>query len=83
MNFATLQMGGFADEDLVKDGWTDIAIRVRDRVIAEMSKPDAEFGPESFLKAFEDCDDEKMNEIRARVDAIVENPATAQALTPW
>jgi cation diffusion facilitator CzcD-associated flavoprotein CzcO len=31
MNFATLQTGGFADEDLVKDGWTDIAIRVRDR----------------------------------------------------
>ena len=36
MNFATLQTGGFADEDLVKDGWTDIAQRVRDRVMAEM-----------------------------------------------
>ncbi|MEY4951363.1 MAG: hypothetical protein RL698_3574, partial [Pseudomonadota bacterium] len=30
MNFATLQTGGFADEDLVQDGWTDIATRVRD-----------------------------------------------------
>ena len=39
MNFATLQTGGFADEDLVKDGWTDIAQRIRDRVIAEMSEP--------------------------------------------
>jgi thioredoxin reductase len=25
LNFATLQTGGFADEDLVRDGWTDIS----------------------------------------------------------
>ena len=25
MNFTTLQTGGFADEDLVKDGWTDLS----------------------------------------------------------
>jgi hypothetical protein len=30
-NFATLQTGGFADEDLVMDGWTDMAKRIRDR----------------------------------------------------
>jgi cation diffusion facilitator CzcD-associated flavoprotein CzcO len=82
-NFATLQMGGFADEDLVKDGWTDIAQRVRDRIIAEMSKPGVEFGPDAFMKAFQDSDDEKMNEIRARVDAIVDDRATAEALKPW
>ena len=41
INFATLQTGGFADEDLVKDGWTDISQRIRDRVIAEMSEPGA------------------------------------------
>ena len=35
LNFATLQTGGFADEDLVKDGWTDISQRIRDRVIVE------------------------------------------------
>ena len=39
VNFATLQTGGFADQDLVKDGWTDIAHRVRDRMIAEMAAP--------------------------------------------
>ena len=38
LNFATLQTGGFADEDLVKDGWTDIAQRIRDRVVAEVSQ---------------------------------------------
>jgi microcystin degradation protein MlrC len=32
-----------------------------------------------MLKAYEDSDDEKMEEIRARVDAIVQDPATAEA----
>ncbi len=82
INFATLQTGGFADEDLVKDGWTDIAIRVRDRVIAEATAQ-GQFDLDVMTKAFNDSDDEKMEEIRARVDAIVEDPATAEALKPW
>lgn len=83
VNFATLQTGGFTDVDLVKDGWTDIAQRIRDRVVAEMSRPGAEFTPETVQRAFEESDDEKMEEIRARVDELVEDPATAQALKPW
>ncbi len=83
INFATLQTGGFADEDLVKDGWTDIAQRIRDRVVAEMGKPGATFGPEMIQRAYEDSDDEKMTEIRARVDAIVADPETAEGLKPW
>ena len=83
LNFATLQTGGYADEDLVKDGWTDISQRIRDRVVAEMSKPGQEFGPEVVMKAFEESDDEKMTEIRARVDAIVADPDAAEALKPW
>ncbi len=85
-NFATLQTGGFADEDLVKDGWTDIAQRIRDRVMADMdegSDPAEAFGPEALLRAYEASDDEKMAEIRARVDALVEDPDTAEALKPW
>jgi cation diffusion facilitator CzcD-associated flavoprotein CzcO len=82
MNFATLQTGGFADEDLVKDGWTDIAIRVRDRVLTEMGATGMlDIG--TVQRAFEDSDDEKMTEIRARVDAIVRDPKTAAALKPW
>lgn len=83
MNFTVLQTGGFADEDLVKDGWTDIAQRIRDRVLEEMSKGGDGFGPDTIARAFEDSDDEKMAEIRARVEAIVEDPATAEALKPW
>ncbi len=80
MNFTTLQTGGFAEEDLVMDGWTDISIRIRDKVI-EMGVE--EFTPETMLLAFNESDDEKMAEIRARVDEIIADPDTAEALKPW
>jgi cation diffusion facilitator CzcD-associated flavoprotein CzcO len=81
-NFATLQTGGFADEDLVRDGWTDISQRIRDRVVAEIERGEP-FTPETVQQAFEVSDDEKMSEIRARVDAVVADPRTAEALKPW
>ncbi len=83
LNFATLQTGGFAEEDLVKDGWTDIAQRVRDRVVEHLGTPDAEFTMEVIQEAFEESDDEKMTEIRERVDKIVTDSSTAEALKPW
>lgn len=83
MNFASLQTGGFEPEDLVKDGWTDISQRIRDRVLAAASQPGAEFGPEMIQRAYADSDDEKMTEIRARVDAIVKDKPTAEGLKPW
>jgi cation diffusion facilitator CzcD-associated flavoprotein CzcO len=82
MNFAVLQTGGFADEDLVQDGWTDISQRIRDRIVAEIGSG-APFGPEDFRRAYEESDDEKMTEIRARVDAVVEDRETAAALKAW
>ena len=81
-NFTILQTGGFADEDLVMDGWTDISQRIRDRVVARIQAGEP-FGPETSLAAYEESDDEKMEEIRARVDAIVSDRATAEALKPW
>jgi len=81
-NFATLQTGGFAPEDLVKDGWTDIAQRIRDRVVQVMSAG-AQPGPELMKRAYEESDDEKMTEIRARVDEIVHDHAAAEALKAW
>ncbi|MDG2027613.1 MAG: NAD(P)/FAD-dependent oxidoreductase [Acidimicrobiales bacterium] len=78
-NFTTLQTGGFADEDLVMDGWTDISQRIRDRVLANGD----DFSPAAMLKAFHDSDDEKMEEIRARVEQLIEDPGTADALKPW
>ena len=82
-NFATLQTGGFTDEDLVMDGWTDIAKRIRDRVVVEMTTTGEAFTPELVARAYEESDDEKMNEIRARVDRIVADESAAEALKPW
>jgi cation diffusion facilitator CzcD-associated flavoprotein CzcO len=82
LNFCTLQTLGFADEDLVQDGWTDIAQRIRDRIVEAMGANHS-FTPADLVRAYEDSDDDKMDEIRARVDAIVEDPATAEALKPW
>ncbi len=82
MNFTILQTGGFADEDLVMDGWTDISQRIRDRLLANAEQGGG-FGPDDMLKAYHDSDDEKMSEIRARVDEIVDDQATAELLKPW
>ncbi|MFL6206437.1 MAG: flavin-containing monooxygenase, partial [Acidimicrobiales bacterium] len=79
-NFTANQTGGMADEDLVMDGWTDLARRVRGRM---MSLPPEELTYEGMMAAFEDSDFEKMDEIRSRVDAIVEDPDTAQQLKAW
>ena len=82
MNFTTLQTGGFTDEDLVKDGWTDISKRIRDRVVALVTERGT-YDAAIYAEAYEASDDEKMEEIRARVDAIVADETTAEALKPW
>jgi cation diffusion facilitator CzcD-associated flavoprotein CzcO len=81
-NFTVLQTGGFADEDLVQDGWTDIAQRIRDRVVAavESGQP---LDPDTVAAAYADSDDDKMHDIRCRIDAEVTDPVTAEALKPW
>ena len=79
-NFAAVQTGMLPEEDLTQDGWTDIARRVRSKIM-ELSAE--EFTPEGMLRAFEDSDFEKMEEIRARVDDVVQDAATAQRLKAW
>jgi cyclohexanone monooxygenase len=79
-NFTANQTGGAADEDLVMDGWTDLSRRIRDKIA---SLPREGLTPEKMIAAFEDSDFEKMEEIRARVDAIVEDSETAQRLKAW
>ena len=80
-NFATLQTGGEADIDLVQDGWTDIALRIRKRAFDLFA---AGIASDVVLRqAYEESDDEKMNEIRERVDHEVHDALTAEALKPW
>jgi cation diffusion facilitator CzcD-associated flavoprotein CzcO len=77
---ANMTAGEFPAEDLVDDGWTDLAKRIRGRLTAPRSAP-ATF--QELLADFETADFEKMNEIRSRVDAIVADPATAEHLKAW
>lgn len=79
-NFTILQTGGYAEKDLVQDGWTDITKRILAKFI-EMGPE--EHSVETWMAAFHEADDEKMEEIRARVDALVTDPDTAEALKPW
>jgi cyclohexanone monooxygenase len=79
-NFASNQTGGMAEEDLVMDGWTDIARRVREKI---MGLPREGLTPAMVMEAFEDSDFEKMEVIRARIDSIVSDPETARDLKAW
>ncbi len=79
-NFTANQAGGNAEVDLVQDGWTDLARRIREQI---RKLPPAERTVPKMLAAYEDADFAKMNEIRARVDEIVADPATADHLKAW
>ncbi|HEX3790991.1 MAG TPA: NAD(P)/FAD-dependent oxidoreductase, partial [Pseudonocardiaceae bacterium] len=79
-NFTANQTQGVSAEDLVMDGWTAIARRMRSRI---MALPPEDRNPATMMQAFEDSDYEKMTEIRARVDSIVEDPETARNLKAW
>jgi len=83
-NFTANTMGGFggADEDLVADGWTDISRRVKTKVMARIAEGGT-LDADALLEAFEDADFEKMEEIRARISAVVEDSATAESLKAW
>jgi cyclohexanone monooxygenase len=78
-NFGILVSGGFQEVDLVSDGWTDII-----RNLSGMAaRGDIGTSPEEIAAQVELADFEKMEEIRRRVDAVIDDPATAEALKPY
>ena len=79
-NFNTLVSGGYAEVDLVNDGWTDI---IANLLIRLRSQEKVDLSPESLARNMELADFEKMEQIRSRVDQLVTDPATASALKPW
>jgi cyclohexanone monooxygenase len=79
-NFHVLTAGGYQEEDLVSDGWTDITRKLLAMVLANQ-KPD--LSPAALAEAAEQADFMKMEEVRARVASIVKDPATAEALKPY
>lgn len=79
-NFTVLTSGGMADEDLVMDGWTDVIGRLLTR-LRDTSSPGA--STQNLATVLEMADFEKMEQVRSRVDEIVREPKTAEALKPW
>jgi cyclohexanone monooxygenase len=80
-NFNALVSGIPQDEDLVDDGWTDIIGNLLVSIARQGSE--ADLSPGGLAAAMEMADFAKMEQVRARVDAIVEDPLTAGALKPW
>ena len=81
-NFNVLVTGGQQDEDLVNDGWTDI-IRNLAVIAATRRAGEAEDDPAAMAERVELADFRKMEQIRSRVDEMVQDPETADALKPW
>ena len=79
-NFTDNQAGGNAKEDLVMDGWTDLSRRIRGRLT---DVPREKLTMQMIMAAFEELDFEKMEEIRARAEEIVEDRDTAEKLKAW
>ena len=78
-NFNTLTSGGIVEEDLVQDGWTEI---IRNLIsMANYRGRDIDWS--EVPKLMELADFEKMEQVRARVDDLVEDPETAEALKPY
>ena len=79
-NFNNLVSGVPQEVDLVHDGWTDLIGKLLVGIQQGRSK---DFSPEGMARAVELADFEKMEAIRARVDATVKDPKTAEALKPY
>ncbi|HKM99272.1 MAG TPA: NAD(P)/FAD-dependent oxidoreductase [Candidatus Binataceae bacterium] len=79
-NFNILVSGGSQEVDLVNDGWTDI---IRNLGAIVPRKSDTQMSAHEMGRMVELADFKKMNEIRARVDAVVKDKQTAEALKPW
>ena len=81
-NFNTLVSGGWAEEDLVADGWTDIIrnLGVIARMRANKAAEGTNVDPGELVQL---ADFQKMESIRHRVDSVVADKGTAEALKPY
>lgn len=83
-----VQFGGRNDgetpkEDLVGDGWTDTVALFSEPVDAVEARVGRKPTAEELAELGVVNDYRVMNQLRARVDETVTDPATAEALKPW
>jgi len=79
-NFNLLTSGGYAEEDLVNDGWTEI---IRNLASLVNFKSDTPVDHDELIVQLEIADFQKMEQVRARAQSIVDDPATAESLKPY
>ncbi|MBE9373609.1 NAD(P)/FAD-dependent oxidoreductase [Saccharopolyspora sp. HNM0983] len=79
-NFLAVVDGQTTADDSVVDRWADPTRHLRD-LLRELGDPS--LSEQQRFRARELADFRKMNQIRDRVDAVVEDPDTAEALKPW
>ena len=77
-NFNALVSGQPQEIDLVDDGWTSLIGKMI-KLYLESQEGEALSLPDIMDLA----NLEKMNELRARIEALVEDPDTSEALKPW
>ena len=77
-NFNALVSGQPQETDLVDDGWTSLIGKML-RLYLESQEGEALSLPDIMDLA----NLEKMNELRARIEALVDDPNTSEALKPW
>ncbi|MFJ5265621.1 flavin-containing monooxygenase [Streptomyces sp. NPDC088387] len=78
-NFLRIVSGEDVEQDLVADRWTASATLL-EKLHSSFERPDDR---SAFESAYEVADAMKMNELRARVEASVTDPDTAEKLKPW
>ncbi|MGQ4468611.1 flavin-containing monooxygenase [Streptomyces violaceoruber] len=78
-NFLRVVSGEAVEEDLVADRWTATA-GLLEKLLPSFRRPG---DLAAFEAAYEVADAARMNDIRARVDDLVTDPATADRLKPW
>jgi cation diffusion facilitator CzcD-associated flavoprotein CzcO len=79
-NFLAVLAGEPVDESLVQDGWTK-TVELQRQILS--GAVDTSLPAEERELRDELADLDTMDRLRARVDATVEDPATAAALKPW
>ena len=83
-NFNTLVSGGDQDEDLVRDGWTDIFRNLTGPTLLNAAKKlGRHLTAEERAQLLVLADYRKMNQVRGRVDTIIKDDETAALLKPW
>jgi cyclohexanone monooxygenase len=79
-NFSSVISGVDFEVDLVNDGWTDVIGNILLAARRKAKAGEVVEDPEALVQL---ADYQKMDAVRARVDSIVKDKATADALKPW